>query len=76
MTWFPSCDGDMPRSSCARGTLRGSVLINTAFFPPRQVLWQQSKDSLRAGQGSLSKVPLSPNNGTNSVLTRTLLQEG
>lgn len=54
---------------------RSSVLINTACFPPRQVLWQQSKDSLKAGQGSLSKVPLSPNNGTNSVLTWTLLQE-
>lgn len=50
-------------------------LINTACFPPRQVLWQQPKDSLKFGQGSLSKVPLSPNNVTNSVLTWMLLQE-
>lgn len=50
-------------------------LINTACFPPRRVLWQQPKDSLKAGQGSLSKVPLSPNNVTNSVLTWMLLQE-
>lgn len=75
MTWFPSRDGDMPSSSCARGVQRDSKLINTACFPPRRVLWQQSKGSLKAGQGSLSKVPLSPNNGTSSVLTWTLLQE-
>lgn len=50
-------------------------LINTACFPPRRVLWQQPRDSFKAGQGSLSKVPLSPNNVTNSVLTWMLLQE-
>lgn len=50
-------------------------LINTACFPPRRVLWQQPKDSSKAGQGSLSKVPLSPNNVTNSVLTWMLLRE-
>lgn len=49
-------------------------LINTACFPPRRVFWQQPRDSLKAGQGSLSKVPLSPNNVTNSVLTWMLLQ--
>lgn len=75
MTWFPSCDRDMPSSSCERGVQRDSVLINTACFPPRQVFWQQSKDSLKAGQSSLSKVLLSPNNGTNSMLTWMLLQE-
>lgn len=50
-------------------------LINTACFPPRRALWQQPQDSLKAGQGSLSKVLLSPNNVTNSVLTWMLLQE-
>lgn len=50
-------------------------LINTVCFPPRRVLWQQPQDSLKSGQGSLSKVPLSPNNVTNSVLTWMLLQE-